>query len=220
MTMVSPTIPTLDELNAMRQRTQIRLTQEGAQSWYVNDVTALLDEVARLRIEINKAREWLIADLPDEEERQVTEHTPLYAVVDRWKATATGLYEKAQYKKLKADAHLAREELHDVSSKLEEAIETTGLEKARAEELALQVEVQAQNMDTLRELHRADMETRDGVEVELRDEIIRLNGALVDCNERCETVLAMQKAQYDELLERTMEYVDHAAQVLKAGVST
>jgi len=84
------------DLAAMNLRAKSPLTSEGAEAWYRNDIPWLLQEIVFLRSEIASAREWFYADSASNPgDVSVTE------AAYWWQQNVTGIWEKAQVRKLK-----------------------------------------------------------------------------------------------------------------------
>jgi chromosome segregation ATPase len=99
------------DLAAMATRANQFLTPDGAQAWYGNDIPKLLQELALMRAEHHEARDCF-GDASDD---------PLPVVAQRWQETATGLWEKAQVKKLRDEIKLLKAELADAVGALQDA---------------------------------------------------------------------------------------------------
>lgn len=85
------------------------MSPEGARAWYSHDVGTLLQEVTALRIDAEDARARLMVDCVG----LSPEPMSLGELADFWKAQATGIYEKAQVKKL-------REQINDLKAELDQ----------------------------------------------------------------------------------------------------
>jgi len=99
------------DLAAMATRANTFLTPDGAQAWYGNDIPKLLQELAVMRAEQHEARDKF-GDHSDD---------PLPVVAERWQETSTGLWEKAQVKKLRDQIKVLQEELADAVAALQDA---------------------------------------------------------------------------------------------------
>lgn len=99
------------DLAAMAKRANTFLTPDGAQAWYGNDIPKLLQELALMRTEQHQARDYF-GDHSDD---------PLPVVAERWQATSTGLYEKAQVKKLREQIKQLQGELAAALNSLQDA---------------------------------------------------------------------------------------------------
>lgn len=94
------------DLAQMATRLNSLLTPEGAQAWYSHDVAELLQEVVALRQDLHDVRACLAQEMPEAEDESLM----LGVAIAQWKECATGIYEKAQFKKLRAEvADLRRE---------------------------------------------------------------------------------------------------------------
>lgn len=99
----------------MATRLNSLLTPDGARAWYAHDVAELLQEVTVLRQELAEAREALAADgVADTGE-------PLPQMLADWKATATGVYEKATVKKLRTEIQAKQQEIDQLEERLQAA---------------------------------------------------------------------------------------------------
>lgn len=116
------------DLAAMSKRANSPLSPEGAEAWYRTDIAWLLQEVVYLRSEIADARRQFHAinqaDAPDED-------TPLPRVAEWWQGHASGIWERAQTKRLK-------DQLAEQKRGIDEAHETirallVGMEQSDAE---------------------------------------------------------------------------------------
>ena len=99
------------DLAAMATRANSFLTPDGAQAWYGNDIPKLLQELALMRAEQHEARDKF-GDHSDD---------PLPVVAQRWQETSTGLWEKAQVKKLRDQIRQLQDELAGALNSLQEA---------------------------------------------------------------------------------------------------
>jgi chromosome segregation ATPase len=88
--------PSEADLSAIARRINGPLSPEGAESWYRNDATTLLQEVALLRQEARVARSSFYED-----GAQAEPNASLFEWAQAWKAQATGFWEKAQTRSLR-----------------------------------------------------------------------------------------------------------------------
>lgn len=105
------------DLAQMATRLQVMLTPEGAQAWYAHDVGELLKEVTLLRQEIDAAKDSLGRSVLSEPSDDLIE------LSEQWKASVSGLWEKAQFKKLRSDNAALSVEVAQLEQNLELAIQ-------------------------------------------------------------------------------------------------
>lgn len=112
--MIAETVvrPDAHTLETMMQRVNSRLSPEGAEAWYRNDVPALVDEVVRLRQERDVALDAFQRDMPEPLDRDLA----LGQVAERWRGEASGFWQKAQTKKLREEANGLRYQLADAKA--------------------------------------------------------------------------------------------------------
>jgi hypothetical protein len=103
------------DLVAMARRANTVLTDEGAKNWYQTDVRRLLNEIVALRTERSEALQSFQAFMQGEYD----EGECLQDVAERWRETASGLWEKAQVKKLKAQLDEAKADAQNADRVLE-----------------------------------------------------------------------------------------------------
>ena len=89
--------PSDADLAAMTRRITGPLTPDGAEAWYRNDAAWLIQEVVYLRSELADARESFYGDATD----HPGDNARLEDVAAWWREHVTGIWEKAQVKKLK-----------------------------------------------------------------------------------------------------------------------
>lgn len=202
------TIERLDtnRLQAMRGRTQVLLTDEGAKSWYVNDVTALLQEVDMLRTEYADTVQFFAADGVEAQPGE-----PIRRLAERWKEVASGLWEKAQVKRLRQMVRDAQSEVEQARTEISHAKDhiTTlngAAEHWRDEAVALSDKLAT----TLTEQAQERLQQQEVIE-KLLAEVAHLNDAVAAEMQRCEQVVAMQQAQYHAQME---EAAEHAKSIL------
>lgn len=175
------------DLALIAGRLNTLLTPEGARAWYAHDVAELLQEVTARGQELEEAREALIADGVTDTGASLPE------MLTEWKATASGIYEKAQYKKLRAelaDIRLEKAEQSEVIRNMAERARQIAEERERqrtewaSKEQALEHAVAdaTENLEALR--HRMG---------ELQGEMARADQARRDADRRAEDE-AMSKA--------------------------
>lgn len=140
------------DLAAMATRANTYLTDDGARAWYRNDVPHLIQEVVALRQEIEDVR----SSLRNDAGRDLAESdAPLTEWLEPWKAQVTGLWEKAQVKKLRqelADAKQALTAKTDLVQVREDQLEEfrtqiSGLEAKLVLAQSQRLEVDAQRRD-------------------------------------------------------------------------
>lgn len=104
------------DLAAMSRRLNSYLSPEGADAWYRNDVAWLLQEVAILRADLANARQWFYETSNGEGPGP---EAPLQDVAYWWQQNATGIWEKAQFKKLKDATAIAKLEAVQAQANVE-----------------------------------------------------------------------------------------------------
>jgi len=103
------------DLVAMARRANTLLTDEGAKNWYQTDVRRLLNEVVALRNERAEALQSFQSFMSE----QFDEAADLVRVAELWREHASGLWEKAQVKKLRAQLDEAKIEVANAERMLE-----------------------------------------------------------------------------------------------------
>jgi len=102
--------PSDADLAAMSHRINGPLSPDGAEAWYRNDVAWLIQEIVLLHQERALAAlqfaTWLEEPVSDE---------PLADLAKRWQEKATGLWEKAQIKKLRAEISEQRRQIAELA---------------------------------------------------------------------------------------------------------
>jgi len=183
------------ELAEISNRLQIKLTPEGYEAWYRNDVPRLLLEIGELRHERNLA----LAELGAEED------TSLVLAARNWQANVSGFWEKTQTRKLRdqiANAKLGRDEalamVHELETQkaeLREALaysEVKLLDEMTARENQVQ-EIMAQKQE-LADVAGKESDARANAELEaqkLRNEL--------------ESLAARDRAGFEEWQARARE---------------
>lgn len=155
------------DLAQMSARLQSLLTPEGARAWYAHDVAELLQEVVALRQDLYDGRAALGAQ-PESTER-------LAELAERWKIEASGIWEKAQYKQLRAQV----KELQQTGEERAATIESM---MARAEQIAAErVSERAEWLDHTSRLSRSVSDATESIE-ELRNRVGQLQAELNSAN--------------------------------------
>jgi len=121
------------DLVAMARRANSLLTDEGAKNWYQTDVRRLLNEVVALRNERAEALQAFQSFMSE----QFDDNADLPRVAEKWREQASGLWEKAQVKKLKAQLDEAKADATNADRVLELLQDThvqTSIELTKAQE--------------------------------------------------------------------------------------
>jgi hypothetical protein len=202
-------VPIADRL-AMRDRATVgRLTDDGARSFYVNDVNTLLDVVERLEREVAETRQSFYED-----GAQASQDANLREWAEAWKAEATGYWEKTQTKKLReqiAELKIQHAQTGEALIDAETTLTAMSDKAAKLQDDLIELEDKLLRRE---QEHRAAIQYEQELHVALRDEINTLNKALVDCSERCEQVLALQQAQSAQQRQEALESIVRAVELL------
>ena len=166
------------DLAAMAKRISGPLTPDGAEAWYRNDCAWLLQEVSLMRSEMADAREWLLADAGAD---APGDDATLQELASWWQQHATGIWEKAQVKKLKADLSDAHKRLVELDAML-----VSQQSQMAAVEHAI---VDAQ------ETHDAELAAMRADKKLLADELGRLMQRMVEIDDAADTVRAELAAE-------------------------
>ena len=166
------------DLAAMAKRISGPLTPDGAEAWYRNDCAWLLQEVSLMRSEMADAREWF---LENGGSPKPTDDASLMALAAWWQEHVTGIWEKAQVKKLKADLSDAHKRLVELDAML-----VSQQSQMAAVEHAI---VDAQ------ETHDAELAAMRADKKLLADELGRLMQRMVEIDDAADTVRAELAAE-------------------------
>ena len=192
------------DMAAMARRANSFLAPEGAQAWYSNDIPKLLEEIAELRKEQHEARDCF-GDQTDD---------PLPVVAQRWQETSTGIWEKAQVKKLRQEIGQLKAELDIASAKLVQAQETILAKTDSNGKLVAELASVGERLQNVKANHAVQVQQEADKRIELEQrlaladaEIKRLAG-LSERNTQILTAQAQElKAEVREALQRALELV-------------
>jgi chromosome segregation ATPase len=173
------------DLASMAKRLTVILTDEGAHAWYKHDVAELLQEIVAMRQE----RAHAIASFREHDPlRDVPDNLPSIAAA--WRESVTGLWEKAQVKKLRAETTLARNETAELADELAKARDT--------------ISMRVQEREALRDQLNQSKADRDV----LADELVKANNMILDLEETgaaLQTQLEQTIRAYDAKLAEVRE---------------
>jgi chromosome segregation ATPase len=198
------------DLAAMARRASTLLTDDGARSWYRNDVTRLLQEITALRTERAEAAQSFQAWMAEEYD----ESAYLPALAERWREHATGLWEKAQVKKLKAE----RDEAKADSARTAAELEALREEYSRSERQVGMLSAALTEMTTRLEQTQAEARAKLGehlariaqYEERERDLQAQLEAASADCQVR----VMSEVTAHEALKTAAREHMTHALEAL------
>jgi hypothetical protein len=201
--------PTEADLIAISRRISGPLTAEGAEAWYRNDSAVLLQEIARLRREVEAARQSFLSD-----GAQAEPDATLYEWALVWKATATGFWQKAQTKTLREQLAAQRIAVANYKNSLAAAEDANRALVAEKAAIAAELAEVRQGNDELERKHEAERVSFLRRIGELDGLLAQARAEAVDTRSIAERNLDMLRARNDEQLAHARELMNRAMEAL------
>lgn len=195
------------DLAQMSVRLQSLLTPEGARAWYAHDVAELLQEVVALRQDLYDGRAALGA--PAESTEGLAE------LAERWKIEASGIWEKAQYKQLRAQVkelqQIDEERAATIASMVERAAILAAEREIEREAWAAQIEDLNRSVSTATESIEALQQQRYRLQTDLntaahalKDATARADTEAMACALKIEAIKTTAREALAQVVESTL----------------